>query len=220
MLFSGGVIFLVLFILSFTSLPYYAYHYLGTSYSRILKKTDLIIILGGNGMPGSDGLLRTFYGAKAALENSDAGIIIALPYGETDSLYQLNLMREELIIRGIDSARISFEPYGYNTRSQATNIAGLFNNELKNKSLLIVTSPEHTYRAVRTFHKAGFSHVAGLPTFECPVEPEKIKDKTKTKDIRVRSLGLRYNMWSYMHYELKVLREYCAICYYKLKGWI
>jgi hypothetical protein len=31
---------------------------------------------------------------------------------------------------------------------------------------------------------------------------------------------LRYNMWSYLHLELFVFREYCAIGYYKLKGWI
>ena len=76
------------------------------------------------------------------------------------------------------------------------------------------------YRSIKSFKKAGFIHVSGFAAFEKPVDEEKVMDKENTKDTRVRNLSLRYNMWSYLHYELLVLREYCAISYYKLKGWI
>ena len=215
--FSGGFAF-VFFVLSFTDLPYYAYHRLGTSNSKINKKPDLIVILGGGGMPSPDGLIRTYYGAHVAHEYPKADVIIALPYDMYDSLYQLNLMAQELRLKGIDSLRIKFEPFGFNTHSQAENIAKCYNtNEM---SILIVTSPEHMYRAVRTFRKVGFLDVSGYPTFENPVAPEKIKDNIPSKDVRVKSLALRYNMWSYMNYELLVMREYFAILYYKIKGWI
>ena len=81
-------------------------------------------------------------------------------------------------------------------------------------------SEKHLFRAIKTFRKAGFVNVGAVPAFDTPVDEEKIKDKEGTKDIRVRNLTLRYNMWSYLNYELIVLREYCAITYYKIKGWI
>ncbi|MCX6223697.1 MAG: hypothetical protein NTV01_02930 [Bacteroidia bacterium] len=76
------------------------------------------------------------------------------------------------------------------------------------------------YRSVKAFIKAGFTDVGGLSAFDKPIEPGKAMDKENTKDIRVKSLSLRYNIWSYLHYELIVIREYFAVAYYKLKGWI
>jgi uncharacterized SAM-binding protein YcdF (DUF218 family) len=179
-------------------------------------------VLGGAGMPSPDGLIRIWYACNAAREYKNAQLIIALPYNENDrdSLHQLNLMAQELIVKGIDSSRIQFEPLGYNTRSQALNIAARYTGAKNNLTLLLVTSPEHMYRSVKTFQKAGFENVAGLPTFEVPVDEEKAKDKENSKDVRVKNLALRYNMWSYLNYELLVLREYAAISYYKVKGWI
>jgi uncharacterized SAM-binding protein YcdF (DUF218 family) len=171
-------------------------------------------------MPSPDGLIRTYYTAEAAKEFKDAKIIIALPYTESDSLYQLNLMAHELILKGIDSTRISFEPLGFNTRSQAVNIARSCAGKKTQISLLIVTSPEHMYRSIRTFLKAGFMSVAGVSTFEKPLDTETIKDRENAKDPRVKNLSLRYNMWSYLNYELLVSRECFAIGYYKLKGWM
>lgn len=214
-----GSVFLILFILSFTDIPYFAYHRLSLPGEPLSRKPDVIVVLGGSGMPSPDGLMRTYYAAEAANKHKTAQIIIALPYNERDSLYQLNLMFHELVIRGVDSSRIRFEPLGFNTHSQATNIAASYQTNLKTISLLIVTSPEHVYRSVSTFRKAGFETVAGFAAFERPPDEEKIKDKEHSKDTRVKSLDLRYNMWSYLHYELLVLREYTAILYYKIKGW-
>lgn len=219
LLYTSGTLGLIFLVLSFTDLPYYAYHWLGTSNAKLQQKPDLIVMLGGNGMPSPDGLIRSYYTAQAALENKNAQVIVALPYCENDSLRELNLARKELMMRGVDSARIAFEPLGFNTHSQAKNIAERFADKSK-MTVLLVTSPEHMYRSVRTFLKAGFAKAGGMPTFEKPVDEEMVKDKDSAPGARVKNLSLRYNMWSYMNYELLALREYCAITYYKLKGWI
>ena len=204
------------FILSFTDVPYYAYHNLGAGHSVLSGKPDVIVILGGGGMPSPDGLIRTYYASEAAMENENAEIIIALPYNELDSLHQLDLMANELIVKGIDPLRIKYEPLGYNTRSQAVNIASMFNNK-EQLNLLIITTPEHMYRSIKTFKHVGFPEVGGLPAFEKPIDEGKLKDPD---DKEGAYLAFRYNMWNYLNYELLVLREYCAIIYYKLKGWI
>jgi uncharacterized SAM-binding protein YcdF (DUF218 family) len=220
LLWTSGTFAFLFFILSFTDIPYHAYHYLGTCNAKLYRKPDLIVLLGGGGMPSPDGLMRCYYTAEAAKENPNAKIIIALPYDEQDSLAQLKIMKRELVLRGIDSSRINYEPKGFNTHSQAENIAASLNGNCASVNLLVVTSPEHLYRSVKTFQKAGFTHVGGVATFEDPVDEEQIKDKENSGDTRVKSVALRYNMWSYMNYELLVLKEYCAITYYKLKGWI
>jgi uncharacterized SAM-binding protein YcdF (DUF218 family) len=215
-----GVLLFIAVLLSFTDLPYYAYDRLGTSGGSLPSNPDLIVVLGGAGMPSPDGLIRCYYASEAALKYPKAKVIIALPANETDSLHQLDMAAHELIVHGVDSLRISYEPLGFNTHSQALNIADNWSAFLNKGGVLIVTSPEHMYRAVRTFRKAGFARVGGLPTFEKPPDAEKIKDKEKSSDPRVKSLALRYNMWSYLNYELIVMREYTAILYYRAKSWI
>ena len=215
LLFFGAFSFII-FLLSFTDIPYYAYHNLGTGYPKLSKEPDVIVVLGGAGMPSPDGLIRTYYASEAANKYITAKIIIALPYNEVDSLHQLELMANELIIKGVDSMRIIYEPLGFNTRSQALNIGSMFNNK-EQLALLIVTTPEHMYRSIKTFKNVGFVKVGGLPTFEKPIDESKLRDTEKKEGV---NLSFRYNMWSYLNYELLVLREYCAIFYYKLKGWI
>ena len=215
-----GVFAFLFLALSFTDIPFYAYHWLGVSNAELSGKPDAIVILGGSGMPSPDGLMRTYYAAEAAQQFNDAEIIIALPYNEDDSLHQLKLMAHELIIKGIDSLRITFEPSGFNTHSQAVNIGKMYGADKNNISLLIITTPEHMYRSVKTFRKAGFTNVGGVPAFEKPIDEPMAEDNENSKDTRVKNLDLRYNMWSYLNYELLVIREYCAIFYYKIKGWI
>jgi len=145
-------------------------------------------------------------------------VIIAHPY-DNDSLstYQLDLMAHELIIRGVDSLRIQYEPNGINTRTQASYISEILNTQ-NESPLLVITSPEHMYRSIRSLQKAGLNNVGGLPSFEQPISEEKLKGN-KRNGQKV-TLAWRYNFWSYLRYEILVLREYCAIAYYKLNGWI
>ncbi len=215
-----GFIAILLFLLSLSDLPYNAYHWLGTSNSKLKTRPDVIVLLGGTGMPSPDGFIRCYYAAEAAIKFPLAEIIIALPLNENDSNAQQKMMAHELSIRGVDSARIRYESSGFNTHSQAVNIAEMHGANKIKKTLVIITSPEHMYRSVKAFKKAGYTSVGGVPAFEKPIDQEKIKDKQKSKDKRVKSLDLRYNIWSYLHYELLVCKEFFAISYYKLKGWI
>ena len=217
-IFSCGFFLLIMVALAFTDLPYLAYHQLGTSCESLKKNPEVIVVFGGSGMPSPDGLIRTYYAAEAANKYSHASIIMALPFGE-DSLdtYQLDLMARELVIRGVDSTRISYEPFGHNTHSQSVYIAKMLAGNT-NSTTLVITSPDHMYRAVRALQKAGLKNVGGLPSFEKPISERKLKDRKNPSTSA--SLSWRYNMWSYLKYELLVMREYCAITYYKLKGWI
>jgi uncharacterized SAM-binding protein YcdF (DUF218 family) len=215
----AGMAAVLMLLISFTDLPYNVWYKLGTKNAKTERKPDVIIILSGSGMPSPDGLMRAWYGARAARQFPAASIIIALPYNEGDSLQPLRIMASELAARGIDSTRIRYEPLGFNTHAQAVNIAFRY-PETKGKSVMLVTSPEHMYRSVKVFKKTGFAMVGGMAAFDTPIDPEKVADTGTGTDKRVKSLNLRYNMWSYLHYELYVLREYAAIAYYKLKGWI
>lgn len=213
-----GVTALVMFILSFTDIPYHAYYNLGTAFPLENESPNVIVIMGGSGMPSPDGLIRTYYAAEVAKEFKNATIIIALPENERDGTHQLDLMAHELQTKGIDSARIKYESSGFNTRSQAVEIAGMYPDNKQEIKVLIVTSPEHVYRSVRCFVKSGFREVYGLPTFEKPSDASSLKDKNEEQISP--GLGMRYNMWSYLNYELLVMREYLAISYYKINGWI
>jgi len=217
-LYGSGTFFLSMLLLSFTDIPFNAYYRLASTKSVLVSKPDFIVILGASGMPSPEGLIRTYYGAEAADKYKNAKIIIAFPYNEgADSLLQLNKMARELTLKGIDSARIEYEPFGYNTRTQALNISKKSSVQKNKVSLLIISSPEHMYRAIKTFKKVGFTKVGGLAAFEKPIDEIKLESKENKRSI---ALSLRYNMWSYLHYEILVLREYVAITYYKINGWI
>lgn len=211
-----GVLAFIMLVLSFTDLPYWAYHSLAMTDKHLEKEPQLIVVLGGNGLPSPDGFIRTYYASEAAKKFTGAEVLIAIPGDPAEENDQPRMMAKELRNRGIDSTRVVFETKGHNTRSQAVNIAAMY----ANRSVLLITSPEHVYRSVRTFEEAGFTDVAGSAAFEIPLDEELVSSKGEGKEKQVNSLDLRYNMWSYLQYEIVVLREYTAIAYYKLKGWI
>lgn len=212
-----GSIFLLLFILSLTSIPYSAYRSLSLYKQQINGKADAIILMGGDGIPSPGGLIRLYYTTDAAKENPKAKIVIAMPYHGNDSIETSNAIIQKMALDGIDSNRIIWANQGFNTRSQVVEISTLI--PLSSK-IIIVSTPEHMYRAVRSFEKIGFGEVASLPTFEIPPSEIELLDKKKKNITELQNLNLRYNMWSYLQYEVKVLREYAAITYYWLHGWI
>ena len=168
-------------------------------------------------MPSADGLQRTHFAAAIAKIYPEANIIIAHTgnFQKKDSIKQLRLMAHELVIKEVDTTRIGFEFMGTNTYTQAKNVF----LKTKDAPLLVVTSPEHMLRAILTLRKAGFSNVGGVPTFETPINEESLRKRVLSDDIS-ENVALRYNIWSYMIYEIKVLREYTAISYYWLMEWI
>jgi len=252
-LFFFGCLFFILLIFCLTSAPFWVWYNLSTKHAGIHRPPEFIVVLGGGGMPSESGLMRTWYAARVGNHFSQSKIIIALPGDTADSLSSVYQMKEELILRGISGKRISFESNGTNTRAQAINIKKLITNyelritnkfssesdtALSNKrivtlssiqhpasSILIITSPEHLYRAVRTFRKAGFLLVDGVPAYETAIESElsfddRLLGGKKWLPPIGKNITVRYQFWSQLHYEQLVIREWIAIVYYKLNGWI
>lgn len=220
--FGIGLIALVFVVLSFTDYPYYAYHWLGTANAKITQKPDYIVVMGAGGMPSAKGVLRCYFAAKVAEMYPEANLIVTLPAdsaGFAQSAHQL--MIDELVARGIDRTRIISEHKGSNTYTQAREIRQLINEP--SPSLMLITSPDHMYRSVLTFKKQGFEKTGGLATFEHALDQELLYEKDESGKITDKSsqmLGLRYNFWGYLTYQITVLREYLAIAYYKLRGYI
>lgn len=219
----SGLLLTTAVLLAFTTLPYWGIHWLGTSKSGVTSSPSAIILLGGGGMPSESNLMRSWYTGKAARHFPEAQVIIAMPGDLSDSHSTPRLMEEELMLRGIPASKITFEDQGPNTRAQALHCAAMLDTSF---SILLVTSPEHTRRAVLSFNKTGFKQVSALPAFENASganllfrDDELGGRKTLTPDVG-QSIQIRYQVWNHLKYEITFAREMLALGYYKLRGWI
>jgi uncharacterized SAM-binding protein YcdF (DUF218 family) len=226
LIFTSGLFFLIMLFLSFTSLPFWGYYWLGTSQSKIEGKPDYIVLLGGGGMPSESNLMRAFFVFMAAQKAPDSNIIISIPGDTANPNSTARLVAAELISKGIDSVRIHYEEIGTNTRSQALQLQHFEGTNLTGKSVLLVSSPEHMRRAVLTFRKAGFKKISALPAFEDALESDlSFNDKELGgSQVLLPDIGsnttVRYQFWNHLKYEILIAREMAALGYYKLRGWI
>ena len=237
MLIAIGSFAFVMVILAFTSAPFWIWYGMGMKKAGINRPPGFIVVLGGGGMPSESGLMRCWYAARVANHFPKAIVIIALPGDLKDSLSSVNQMKRELVLHGVEPQRIIFEDSGTNTRAEAINVLKIISNiecrisnieyrtNSKFTSLLIVTSPEHLYRAVLTFKKAGFLKIDGVPAFEKALEVDlnfnarKLGARKWVPDVG-KNITIRYQFWVRMDYEFLVLRESFALLYYKLQGWV
>jgi uncharacterized SAM-binding protein YcdF (DUF218 family) len=130
-------------------------------------------------------------------------------------------MLHQMIQSGIDSSRIISETKGSNTYLQSRQVFKIVGQP--QARLLIVSSPEHIHRSILTFKKTGFTNLNGQPAFEGYFDENLlVEDPSEKQSLQKpgQNLSLRYNMWSYLQYEIKVLREITALAFYKLKGYI
>lgn len=210
-----GYLALAMLVLSFTDLPYFAFHHLAATEKTLEEDPEYIVVLGASGMPSEEGLMRCYFAASAAQQFPNAKIAIAHSSSKTNNVEQVDLMAKEIAMRGIDSSRISTFSRGYNTHSQILELAENLKN--KNAPILLVSSPQHMRRSIACFSKLGYGRIGSAPSFGTPIQERGLISTRNTKD---PGLGLRYNLWSYLTYEIIVVREYCAMAYYKLRGWI
>lgn len=226
LLLSMGILFLLIMVLSFTTLPYWGYYWLGTSKSEIGPKPDYIVLLGGGGMPSESNLMRAFYVHRAATEAPESRIIISIPGNPADSLSTARLVADELVSKGIMPERILYEQQGTNTRSQALQLKQYNSENLTGKVVLLVTSPEHMRRAVLVFRKVGFENINALPAFESAIEANLFFDDDQLggDQLLVPDIGgnttVRYQFWNHLKYEILIAREIAALGYYWIRGWI
>ena len=213
----------MLMVMAFTSLPFWMRYHLGTNVPVLNKKPDYIIMLGAGGIPEGKNLVRLFHTAEMAKKYPDAKIIVSLPGDTLDSNSSISLMKQELVIRGVEPDRVRMEAVGNNTHNEVLEIKKMIPDSTS--CLLIVTSPEHLYRSVKCFQKEGFLNIGGHAAFERTLEIDLLMgNELKGIDEAIPEIGdniqIRYRFWNHLQFEVIVFREYVAIAYYWLKGWI
>lgn len=216
----------------FTNLPWRAYR----SLSEIPRPAEAppthILVMGGSGIPGESGLMRTFYAAQAAAQHPQADVLVALPLGTAQS-GAAKAYLGELRLRGVPAKRIRILDGGRNTREQALRLAEYLADRTNSAAgVLLVTSPEHVRRSAACIRKVCNVPLGALPAFPLDLEdplPWRAADldaagpapaaRATVPDIG-SSMHLRYNLWTHLHYTHEILREAAALLYYRLRGWI
>ena len=215
-----GVVFSLFLILAITPAPFYMHYNLGQDPNQDTTQVfepQHVIMLGGAGMPSAGNLMRLYYTAGIA-KFYDCPVTIVHPY---DSICHAK-MDEFLENQGVMGV-IIHDTIGTNTRSQVLGMAENF-PELLDTKIMVITSPEHLRRTVKCFNKAGFQEVRGVAAYEGTVDFELSLQnqvlKGKESIPNIENTKLRYTFWNYLKLEIDVYREYLALLYYKIKGWI
>jgi uncharacterized SAM-binding protein YcdF (DUF218 family) len=215
---------IIIFILSFTTVPFWGIYQLAQRGGSYEFEPEYLIFMGGSGFPGKSSLLRLYHTSKLAHQYPESKIIAAFPGNPNDSTGMLTKIMDELAIRGIDSSRVQFEHIGTNTRWQALEIKKNIIKDTLSK-IVIVSSPSHIYRTVKVFQNIGYDSIGSFACFERDIRvslnfySDEIEGKDYIPDVG-QSQQLRYQFWNHLKYEIELLREYMAISYYYLNGWI
>jgi uncharacterized SAM-binding protein YcdF (DUF218 family) len=216
--FGLGIIFAAMIALAFTSKPFYWWYDLGQNPDKetVVKKPECIVMFGGAGMPSEDNLMRLYH--TAALANHfNAPVLLVHP---KDSVCQKE-MTKYLRQNGIDS--ILYMTAGANTRSQALELMDCY-PELANSQAVVVTSPEHVKRTIKCLKKVGFDHIIGKAAYPATVDFDLSLKKQKLGGNEaipsVESVKMRYTFFNYLKLEITCVREWIALAYYRIKGWI
>jgi uncharacterized SAM-binding protein YcdF (DUF218 family) len=221
---TAGLILVFSILFAFTTGPYSLYHWLGTSEGTFRFRPTHLVVLGGGGFPGETALLRCWYTSSLMKTFPEAHVLVsqATETSGDSTLTVAAAIRHELILRGIDRSSISMLPACRNTREEAIQTAGILGKEAR---VLIITSPEHMRRAVKSFRKAGLGTIGGVPTFADPGMADLRYDDKKLggNDIPLPAVGqstqLRYQVWNHLQYQLVCSRELLALAWYALRGW-
>lgn len=221
---AAGLAFTFSILFAFTTGPYHLYHWLGTSEAKFRFRPTHLVVLGGGGFPGESALLRCWYASSLLKTFPEARVVVSqATEGSSDSsLTAAEAIRLELILRGVDSSKIGMLPICRNTREEAIQTAGKLGKDVR---VLIITSPEHMRRAVKSFRKAGLQTVGGVPTFADPGKADLRYDDNKLggHDMPLPAVGqnsqLRYQVWNHLQYQLVCCRELLALAWYALRGW-
>lgn len=206
--------------LAFTRVPYDLHRWLGTAGGRCPAAPEVLVVLGGSGMPSGPELLRLHYAAAAAVHHHQARLLLVHPHDTA----VMRAMVAELVLRGVDAGRIDTLMRGTNTREQALAV-GAFLGPRSAAPMALITAPENMYRSLGAFRRAGLSGVGGLPAFDHAMFADlgyrhgRIGGKDWVPDVS-GEMGLRYNFWNYLKLEVTCAREYAAIGYYWLNDWI
>lgn len=170
-----------------------------------------VVVLGGGGIPSESGLIRTYWAAAYGITLTNATFIVSLPAEESvvPGKTSVELMRDELIMRGIPANSILMETKGKNTYQQARNIRRMLGDAALNEQIVVVTSGFHMRRSILCFRKQGFKHVGAefAEGIGAEADPGPFA-------------FWRYTFWHNLEREASMIRELIAMVGYKLLGWI
>lgn len=214
-------------VFAFTTGPFWLYYWMGTSEGKYDFRPDYIIIMGGAGYPSESALMRSWYAAKVFRSAPDATVIITQPAAACvrPELSDAWGIRNDLIIRGVDSTRILLEIRGKNTREEGLEVLRIA-PDAKTSACVLVTAPEHMIRSLRVFRKLGFSKLGGVATFNAsgPVDLDYKDQELGGRSLPLPDVGgsiqLRYQFWNHLRYQVICYRELIGLAWYKLRGWI
>lgn len=211
----------------FTNLPWRAYRSLAHVAHSFSGPPSHILVMGGSGIPGESGLMRTYYGARAAARYPDAEVLVALPRDAGHSDASRSYLGE-LRLRGVRPNRLRILDGGDNTREQAQRLAAELNRWTDGRPrVLIVTSPEHVRRTAASVRRICDAELAAYPAFPLSIEDPALnrvaadEPTAKAEDAPAGlALHFRYQLWANLRYTCEALREGAALAYYRLRGWI
>lgn len=221
-----GVVFLVVLISAVLGLPWKIYGWLGRDIGGFEGAPDVIVMMGGGGIPSESGLMRTWQTAREAMRYPKARILVAHPIEEGENDKNPNPIVKELILRGVPESRIFREGKGRHTREQADRARELLDGMEDRVRLMIVTSPDHLRRSILSFQKAGFKHVRGRGVAPQEIVAdlaygERPESRIPSAEAIIgHSMTLRYRIWDNLGLTVRVTRELVALAYYRAKGWI
>jgi uncharacterized SAM-binding protein YcdF (DUF218 family) len=172
-----------------------------TSHERE-RAVDAVVILGSGVRKGDDPLplqakLRVARGVEVAALHG-VPIIVSGGYNKKTKLYEAPLLADEALRLGMEPGDLLLESASRSTYENATQSLAIV-REHAWQSIAVVTSDYHTWRACRVFRKQ-FSSVT------CVSAP--------SRDPSDDSVGERIGRFRGM------VREYGAIAYYWVKGYL
>ena len=218
LIFVLGILFFLMLALAFTSAPFYCYFNLGQNPDKEAQITQpqRVIMFGGAGMPSEDNLMRLYHTAALA-QHFDTPVILVHPKDSLCQAEMTRLLRQD----GVDN--IEYMTSGANTRSQCVELMEK-HPQLANQPMLVVTSPEHVRRTIKCLTKVGFTNVIGKAAYPATVDFDLSLKKQKLGGNEaipsVESIKMRYTFFNYLKLEITCIREYFALGYYRIKGWI
>jgi len=177
---------------------------------------EAIVVLGGGGLSIESGgvstqtlsessTLRTLEGVRLYRLLDDPWVIVSGGTNEKAGLTtaESEAMRALLIEQGVPAGRVLVEAGSQDTHDQALKIPALL--EARGiRRFLLVTSPTHMLRALRSFEKAGLDAL--------PAPASERSDTQRPGPALLPSLGA-------LEESRTALREWIGLLYYRLRGW-
>ena len=171
-------------------------------------RPEIIVVLGGGGIPSESGLIRCYYAAQFGAGRTGLTYVVSLPADKDPETNSVGRMRDELVLRGVAPAQIRMESRGLDTHDQAVRTLALLGETARRRPLVVVTSGYHLRRAILAFRAVGFTDVAGLNAVSIGAEA----------DFGMFT-WLRYGLWNNLAREAEIVRELIALGWYKFRGW-